>query len=544
MRTKKHIQFLLAGAATLLSLLSYAQDDKGMDNQVVVVKEFEGSIQDAQKINIQPNIPEVEEKQPKLEYSVPSKDYKEFSFETNPLKPIAISTEKLEKYNTSFVKLGFGTQLMPLAQLAYNDNKARNVKFGIFYNHLSAREFKVKNQRFSDDEAGAYFRYFPKTFEVGTGFTFRNYRTHFYSVDTSYSDTSFAAKDVRQVFRNYDGLLYFRNAQSNKADIDFKQDLNFNYLQEKFGKANEWFIAGNTTFRKGIEKVHNIHADFNFDISRLKNDSLVLQRNVFRLRAGYAFNNDDWRAHVKVGIAIDGPKPFFLADVHVEKRLYQHSIIAYIDYQHRYEKNSLNSLIHTNNFIWNWASIKNTTNGDLGIGLKGTAQNLSYNLAFHFSHVVNLPLFVNDTLDMRRFNVVYDKSALIYNGHIEAGYNLKEWLRLSVLADINHYQLKTEKRAWHEPNFKLTLRANYIWKNKISLGLELYGISASYAKLANGQEAKIKGTADLNISIEYLFNKHFTFFGTVNNIAHMRYQRWYGYPSYGINGMLGVKFSF
>lgn len=539
----KHYILLLA--AGLPALAAFAQDDKGVGNeQVIVVEQYKATIQDAQKVNIPPNIPEVEEKQPKLDYSVPNKDYKEFTFEANPLKPIGISAEKWERFNSSFIKLGIGSQLMPLAQLAYNDNKSKNIKFGILYNHLSAREFKIKNQRFSDDEAGAYFRYYPKTFEVGTGFNFHNYRTHFYSVDTSFSDTAFKAKDVRQVFRNYDGLIYFKNAQPNKFDIDFKQDVNFNYLQETYGKANEWFIAGNTDFRKGIEKVHNILVDFNFDISRLKNDSLTLQRNIFKLKIGYGFNNDDWKAHLRAGIALDGKKPVFIADVHLEKRLYQHSIIAYIDYQHRYEKNSLNSLIHTNNFVWNWATIKNTTNGDLGIGLKGTAQNLSYNLAFHFNHVVNMPLFVNDTNDMRRFNVVYDKDVLIFNGHAEAGYNVKEWLRLSVLADYNFYKLKVEKRAWHEPNFRLTFRGNYIWKNKVSLGLELYGITASYAKLAVGQEAKIKGTADLNISIEYLMNKHFSFFGTLNNIAHIKYQRWYGYPSYGINGVVGAKFSF
>lgn len=521
-------------------------DGKGEvgNEEVIVVKEYEATIQDAQKVNIQPNIPEVEETKPKLEYSVPAKDYKEFGFETNPLKPIAISADKLERYNSSFIKLGFGSQLSPLVQMAYNDNKTKNMKFGLFYNHFNAIGFQHKNQRYVDDEAAVYFRYFPKTFEVGTGFNFHNYRTHFYSVDTSFSDTTFARKDIRQVFRNYDALVYFRNAQRNKFDIDFKQTINFNYLQETYGKANEWFIAGQTDFSKLIEKQHAILADFNFDISQLKNDSLKLQRNIFRLQVGYGFNNDDWKAHLKFGLALDGPKPFFLLDAHLEKRLYQHSIIAYVDYIHTYNKNSLNSLIHTNNFIWNYVGIKNTQNGDFGIGVKGTAQNLSYNLAFHLNHINNLPLFVNDTLDMRRFAVVYDKNTLIFGGHAEAGYNVKEWLRLSVLADYSYFKLKEQARAWHEPNFKLTFRANYVWKNKVRASIDLYGITSSYALLAGGQQVKIKGTADVNLAIEYIFNKHFTFFGTLNNIAHQKYQRWYGYPSFGINGLAGVKFSF
>ncbi len=514
------------------------------NEEVIVVREYEAKIQDAQKINIQPNIPEVEEKKPTFSYSVPSKDYKDFSFEPNPLRPIALSKEKIEKYNTSLIKLGFGSQLTPLAELAYNDNKSKNLKFGIFYNHLSARGFKIKNQRFVDDEAGAYLRYFPKTIETGAAFTFRNYRTHFYSIDTMFADTSFTPKQVRQVFRNYDALVYIGNAQKNKYDINFRQSVQFNYLQETYGKANEWFVGGHSSLSKTFKQYHEVLADFNFDISRLKNDSLVLQRNLFRFSAGYGFDNDDWEARGKIGFAVDGKKVFLMADAYIEKRLYQHALIAYLGYQLRYDKNCLNSFAQTNNFILNSVEIKNSQVGDFGAGLKGTIVNFSYNLAFHVNHINQLPLFVSDTLDMRRFIVIYDTKVKIYNVHFEAGYNAKEWLRLSILGDYNFYQLNKELHPWQEPNLQVTFRAQYVWKNKIKAGIDLYGFTNSYAKLSGGQEAVIKGTGDLNLSLEYFMNKHLSFFGNLNNIAHQRYQRWYNYPSYGINGVVGGKYSF
>ena len=48
----------------------------------------------------------------------------------------------------------------------------------------------------------------------------------------------------------------------------------------------------------------------------------------------------------------------------------------------------------------------------------------------------------------------------------------------------------------------------------------------------------------LKPGIEYILNKNFAFFGNLNNIANFKYQRWNNYPSYGINGNVGVKFSF
>lgn len=513
--------------------------------EVIVVKEYEASIQDAQKVNIPPNIPELPETKPRLDYRIPPRNFNGLTFEANPLKPLAISKEKLEKFNSSFIKIGFGSQLMPMAQLAYNDNKTKDLKFGIFYNHLSAREFKVKNQRFSDDEAGVYLKYYPKKTEFGVHFTFRNYRTHFYGIgnDTVFADTVIKAKDVRQVFRTYNAEIYFKNTQRNKAEVDFKQSLRFNYLQETFGKANEWFISGTTEIKKTFLKNHYAGLRFYFDVSRLTHDSTVLNRTIFTPLLGYGFNNDDWKAYGYIGVAVNGKQPVFVTDAHVEKRIYEHAIIVYASYNRHLQKNSLLSHSQTNNFIQNNIAIKNSPVGDLVSGLKGTVANFSYNVAFHFGHIENIPLYINDTLDTKRFVVVYDSIRML-GIHGEAGYNIKEWLRLSVVADYNVFQLKRETHAWHEPNLRVTFRANYIWKNKIVVGLDLYGVSGTYAKLSDGSIKKLKGTADLNLSFEYIMTKHISFFAGINNIANIKYQRWNNYQSYGCIGWIGAKFSF
>ena len=140
MKPNYKILFLtIAAFVGVITNKLYAQTGVG-NEEVIVVKEYEATIQDAQKVSIQPNIPEVEETKPNLSYNIPQQGFKDISFEANPLKPVSMSKEKLEKYNSSFIKIGFGSQIMPIAQLAYNDNKTKDLKFGIFYNHLSARE--------------------------------------------------------------------------------------------------------------------------------------------------------------------------------------------------------------------------------------------------------------------------------------------------------------------------------------------------------------------------------------------------------------------
>ncbi len=536
---KNRLIFLAAMCTIALPLFAQKEGGGVGDETVVVVKEYEATIQDAQKVNMQPGIPEIEVKKPKLDYSVPIQEFKDISFEANPLKPIAISKEKLQAYNSSYVKIGFGSQLMPLVQLAYNDNKTKNLQFGILYDHLSARGWDMKNQHFSDDKAGVYLKYLPKTVEVGLAFNFRNYRTHFYGTDSTFSE-----KQVRQVFRTYDASAYIKNAQKNKLDIDIKQTLNFNYFQETYGGAHEWFMAGKTDLEKKFKEFHSVNFSFDFDVTELKRDSSTLKGTIFTPMLGYAFNNDDWKAHGSFGVSVDEKLPVFACDVHVEKRLYEHALIAYVGYKRGVQKNSLNSLAQTNNFVQNSVELENSKIGDFGAGVKGTLENFSYNLAFHLVQDANMPLFVNDSADMKRFVVTYDANTLIYNGHFEAGYNAKEWLRFLLVGDYNYYHLKDNAYAWQNPAFKATLRANYIWKNKISVFFDLYGLTNSKALLPDNKTVTLKGTADINIGAEYLFNKHLSFFVDLNNLTNQKYQQWNNYPGYGINGMIGGKFSF
>ena len=545
----KHILSLIM--ALVVVSMAFAQNKGGIANQdVTVVKEYEATIQDAQKIDIPPNIPEVEETKPQLNYSVPQSEMNDFPFEVSPVRPIAMSKEKLERYNTSFIKLGLGSQLSPLAQLAYNDDKSKNTRFGLFYDHISMASWKDKLQRFSDDRLGLYVKHYFGAVEVGSSFTFRNYRTHFYGIDTAFygPDTSFTAKSVLQIFRTYNADVYLKNATKNKFNINYGQDLRFNYLQqtEASGKANEFYFAGTTNFDKTFAKYHTIYGLLNFDISRLKNDSLILNRVIVTPDVGYAYNNGDWKGNAQAGLAIDGGHIVFVTDIHLQKSIYKDNFIVYAGFDRRYQKNSLDSFLQVNNYIQNWVSIQNSAIDDFTAGIKGTVDNFSYNLSYNLMHVKNMAFFINDTNDVKRFLVIYDPSTWINNFHFEAGYNTKEWLRLLLFGDLNLYSTSVQARPWEDPLFKLTLRGNYVWKDKIVVGADLYALTSSFAyyRLVEGQQKKINGTADMNVDLEYLFNKHLSFFGTLNNIFGILYQIWNNYRSYGLNGMIGAKYAF
>jgi hypothetical protein len=527
-------------ALCMTAACSSLHAQQGTNDQVIIMKEYEGKVKDAEKISLAPNIPDEKEPTPKLSYNVPERDFKDIGFEPNPLRPLGMSTDKLERYNESYIKVGVGSQLTPLVELMYNDNKVRNMKYGFFYDHLSQYGFHLPNQKYSDDKLGAYMNYFVGKLELAAGLGFHNLRTHFYG----YSDTTYDGKDILQNLRNYDVNLALKNSQKNKLGVDYYALMRGNYMQETAGGSNEYFVDGKLGADYGFMKYHSIFASFQFDVSSYNTSVQDLLRTLFYTNIGYGFNNDDWKAKAAFTLAVDNSTVYALPDLYLEKRLYQHDLIAYAGWEIRLDKNSYESLSETNNFVNSIIDLKNTRVSDLYGGLKGTLESFTYDVRVAYKDINNMALFYTNYFDTKRFYVAYDPKVNDFNALIELGYNYKEAFKLLWITDINSYSPTDNQYAWYNPLLKTTIKASYIIQKKIIVGIDLYAFSDYYGFLSPGNINTTKGTADVNLNIEYLFNKHFSFFGKLNNIAHQRYEIWANYPVYGINGLVGAKFSF
>ena len=536
---RKHI-FLLLGFYVLSgNILLRAQGQVGQE-EVTVVREVETSIQDADRISFAPVVPEWKVAVPKLEFLLPQKDFRYDSYEPQTGKPIALAREKLEKHLTSYIKLGFGSQLTPLAQFAYHNTQQTKVTYGLLYDHLSMYGFTIRNQRFSDDAIKAYVRYFPGKIELGSHFRFHNLRTHFYGFPDSIRD----ARLLRQIFRDYEGSLWIQDARPMKGDWRFRQQLTFHYATENTAGVREWFVQSQSELDKPFRRFHHITAELHADISMYKGDTIsTVQRNLFRVGVGYIYNNDDWRIRLSFAAGVDGTKFVPLPDVSIEKQVFKSYIIPYGGFRMTLQKNAFRSLAAENPFLHSSQQLLNTVSLNPYVGVKGGYEKFSYNVGFTYSRITNRPFFINDSLEMRRFQVVYD-TINQYRIHGDLAVEVIEGLRLGLQAEYNLFGMRALRKPWHTPACKVQFSARYNWKNKIIAGIELIGITGSVAPLSGGGERELKGTADLNLSLEYVFRKYLSFFVNLNNIAHQKYERFNGYPTFGINGLAGVRFSF
>ena len=74
--------------------------------------------------------------------------------------------------------------------------------------------------------------------------------------------------------------------------------------------------------------------------------------------------------------------------------------------------------------------------------------------------------------------------------------------------------------------------------------MDIFGESGSKVLTETRNVEKLNGIVDINLSANYNLNKYVGFFVNLNNIAFQKYQRYYLYPSYGLQALGGVVLTY
>lgn len=546
---KKKMKFyhpLFLGICFLLflcnSTMVFAQNtNDDLNNRVVVEKESKVSIQESDKLDFVPQIIEKEVPTPQFECTTQDR-FITVDYTPTNLKAQGIKKELPIASQNSYLKIGFGSLLSPLAELNYNDIVKEKFTYGLKYKFFMAQG-KLENQKMNQHTASIYADYIAhKNLKFGFNLDFDRNTHHFYGYHLLNDTTDYLSPSIRQTINHFNGKIYFTNPTKNKWKVDYKQDIGFSYM---FARNNnvEYAIYGNTHFTKQFLKKHFLNIDFKFDINHLKYPSITdsIKRNIFVAGASYSFDDDNWNLRAGLQLAFDQSTTYLFPNLITEKRLFKHFLIFYSAWNRELQKNTYYSLVSQNPYVNNVLEVRNTTVENRIAGFKGTIQHFDYDIRFTNKVVKRMPLFVNDPSDLKRFMVIYDRSVQVINLQLEAGYQLNTNLKLDFTGNYFLYEPLDELKAWHMPSLTGNLRATYLWNNKLQSYIDVFGLTGAYAKASDGTPVKLKGAVDINLGAEYRVHKYVGVFLDAKNIAHMKYQNWYLYPQFGANIMLGVR---
>jgi hypothetical protein len=550
---------------------SFAQENKY--NEVVkIVAEYTPTISDAYKINLNPKIEDTIVEAPKLSYYINSVKMNT-GFELEPIKPLRMSAEPLDKLYNSLLNVGIGNYLTPYAEFFYNSLQSKDYNAGFHFRHLSSNAKDgikgYKNSYYSDNEVNVYGKYFMQSYTLFGDINYVRNVVHYYGHQTDFPNDSIKEVTLnktgqKQIFTfvnlNAGITGNYHDAQHLGYEVKFKY---YNLSDLFSAKENNirlnGFVSKNVSFMSSAKtQMVMVSADISYfnNVNNFMNTGSTLYKVTPELRTD--FN----KLKVNIGLNIsdhaDADAKFRISPViNANLALVSDMLYVYSGINGGFVRNTYKAFSDANPFINSditepFTSKKSYTTNKIEFsgGIKGSfSKNLSFNASITTTDAENVPLFVTDTntLARNRFTVVYN-NIQITNLMGEISWEQSGKLDIMLRGDYFNYTLSNESYAWEKPLYDLSLSARYHFNEQLILKADLFGLFNIYEGKFDKNKVilaqKTDHIFDINLSGEYRFTKQLSAFLNLNNLAFDRYYRWYNYPSEKFNFLAGVSYRF
>jgi hypothetical protein len=546
----KSILVVVAGLMTnpLMAQTGGAPKDSIGTQSVTVFSDQTPIVQDAVKVNYPAEIPTYEREKTVPKYDIPNRQA-EVTYQPVTIRPLGIAKEKPLDFPSSYIKVGFGTQLSPFFEAMHNGRKLvkeqEKFSYGLYLKHHSAYGQKIDFQDFSENRAAANGSIFLNSVRINTKLEYRRDARFYYGIVVPDS-VDLKKKDVRQVFNQFNATVELLNTKINKSHFDHSTILNFYNFSDQFGQK-EFGIIASAKLQKSFKEKHFVALRIDEDYTAFKSDAYTKNRNLFMLRPFYEYNDLTWKITGGVGFAYEDKTFHLLPQLGFERPLYKEFLVMYNGWKMELRRLGYRELAGANPWIMpEIFELKHTRYEErLIAGFKGTAGKFSYDASARQIVLRRAPLFINNPDDPSKFNVLYARGRLnILKPMAEFAYRVNSNLDFTLFGEYNMYEVEVEQYAWHMPRWYASFTTRLKIGDKLFMNAKVYAIDGVYTKLADGTAMKLKGTVDVNLGATYKFNKHFSAFANLNNVANFKYQQYYLYPAYGFNCMAGVIFTY
>ena len=575
----KHKLILCMAIVCHISLVAiFAQD---LDRQLTLVRPYDPSVMEAQKITTLPNLRDSFEIKPSFVYSIQSKRI-ETRFDVTPIKPATLQPIPQTKLYNGYIKVGVGTLPNLLTEVAINTLRNKDYAAGALLKFDGARgNVKLENNEktfagYNEISAKVFGQKFFRNNSILYGEVGASGQTAYnYGYDTDAIDVignpivpNFENDDICKRYGFADANVGIRSSHFRTNQLNYDVALGYKFAGNNL---DEFRVPVDTQidddgYARYRENAINFKAQLdnnmfggnvNFDVFN-RSSAFNSLRNNFALDINPWFMLDNDSIRMKIGMRIaayrEGDNVLqygIYPKIEFQFTLLKDIFIPFIGIDGYMRPNTYRDIIEENPFITPGLAVPMTnTKWQIYAGLKGNlASVVSYYLRADFLTTEHEHFFVNDTAFSRvqnYFTVVTEENVNTLNLKGELYFNPTESIDFGVKANYYSYQMKYEKHAWHRPEFTLELLAKYNLRNKIIVNFDMMCIGKRYAKKffdPENDSYELNRAIAFNIGAEYRYTKSFSIFVKLNNLSGAKYERWNFYPSHRFNAMLGFTYS-
>jgi hypothetical protein len=526
-----------------------------ISRDVVVVKPYEPTLSDAYKISPLPKIEDSAAVVPTFNYSILPVAI-DAPFELKPINAAKMVGTPLEKLYNSYIRLGIGNYVTPVAEYNINSLRSRDRSLGAYFRHQSSgSKITLDNDDkvpagYSVNQAEIYGKKFYDHADLSGSFQFKSDGIHYYGYNTFlFPDTTLdiKGKDIRQNYIRAGVEIRYYSTYSDSSHLNYDLTFNYSNFNDKFNHFENLLVLGTALNKRFGEKIFGIDLVLKLNHTSKSIDSSAT--TLIGLSPYFSKKNTDYEFEVggRVFFAAGNQKnTYFYPRASLKFNIVERILVPYVGVDGDASLVTYERLSDENPYIMPASSSDITNKLYVYAGLTGLFSSKSgFNLNISYNIINNMPLFINDSTGKydNRFKVISDDVELYkYSG--EVFYNPMENLKLMLKGNLFGYTMSTEAKAWHKPDYEFIFQTAYNLKKKVYADISMNLIGFRYARPYNITETVIRldPVFDLNLGLEYRYSKILSFFADLYNLTNTQYYLWNQYPSRKLNVIIGFTY--
>jgi hypothetical protein len=561
----------------IFCLLPLAAQEKKQDavvkREVTLYNPYKPSLPEAKKRSFLPDMSDTVKIRPTFRYDINTVPFMP-AYTISPIKAASLLPDPLPKLYKSFIRLGMGNYLTPLAEISITNERSKKGSIGFYGRHFSSNgKIELDNGKkvfagYMDNDASLFGRRFFRN-SVFEGSVDLIQKTRYaYGYDPRISDYSPSKKDTRIGYSNIGAKASLSSSTLDSANFSYRFDLRYNYFYNT-RNLNQHNFGFNGIMARSFNGFF-IGSGIGYDYYRLPDLLLPNPKYVASISPFFKKSSDLWNFKLGIQALLDrNMTSTAVAHVYPDMNFGFSIVPSYLGFfaslSGKLERNDPLKIISENPYLPSDGTLFTlpNTSHDLIVatGLKGNngiggnyILSASYSLISDMLFYSNM-LYSNGIFPPGRGNLFapLKDDANLLNLHAEMSGTINEKVSFNVGGNYNKYSLSSLAHAWNKPDWDAKLGFKYNLRDKIIAGIDLSAEGKRW-EIVNGDLSmpvlyavpvifEMPVHFNLNLNAEYRYSKILSFWAKFNNISTKPYYEWAYYPTQRFLMMFGFTYS-
>lgn len=527
------VPFLGFIGAAFLSTQAAAQSDTTFrDATIEIIQTYKPEVKETAKPEWAAELPTLDTQKARLSFEVPQQALS-YTYPAMPIRPLSLNRDSLERSYQDYLKFGLGNLRSKMLSASVSRFSGPGFQSNIQLHHHSLRG-SIPHQHGSRTALRAALNTQQTRSPWEAILDLQHDRYGQYGYDHTQLDLP---RD--STLTAYTGLglhIGTENLLGGRFGLEDAPSLSLNFYRTRNGRSE----AGIQT---SLPVRYKINASFQLDAavyaSLLGYDGHG--NHLFAFRPRVHWKHSSMQAWIGLYPTVGMKGGYLLPDLYFQFRPSHRLFQIDLGYHSEIRRNRFEDMTRLNPYLSEqYIPIQSRVNEVFTEAQLHLGHHLQLGVRGSIYYYDYLPLLQRTGGGGRLFEPVGFRHARARAISVTGRYQIGHLFSVGLLQEWVFFDRIQDHKPWHIPQlrFEADLQANP-WESW-TFGAHLRFLDGIYAS----DQEKLSPGLDLGLAAEHRFGKRFSAWVRGDNLFNSSYERWAGYPQYGIRGMIGLRFRF